>query len=313
MSLRKIKQNICSNCKSDQLITNNRSGYVICKSCGCVDKEVINVSQEWRYYGSEDNKSTDPTRCGRPIDPLLPKSSMATTIGGSGFHNIKRLHNWTSMPYNERSLYNIFEKIKLKTQHSNIPKIIIDDAMFIYKIIHDKTEKNEDAHILTRGSIRKGVIAACIYNSCKKHNMPRSPVEIAKIFDIDNKTMTRGCKKFKEIMKSKNIVLNIEKPKINDFIIRYCSKLKFEKHLIHVALFVYNKVKKLSIASNNTPLSIIGGIICLMTNLYALNVKKSDISKICNVSEVTITKCYKKLNKYVQHVLPRREKVKLNL
>ena len=31
-----------------------------------VNDNVIDESPEWRYYGAEDNKSVNPTRCGVP-------------------------------------------------------------------------------------------------------------------------------------------------------------------------------------------------------------------------------------------------------
>ena len=50
-----------------------------CKVCKNI---VSNISDnaEWRYYGSNDTKSTDPTRCGMPTNILLPESSIGSTV-----------------------------------------------------------------------------------------------------------------------------------------------------------------------------------------------------------------------------------------
>ena len=43
-----------------------------CTDCGLVNDNIIDYSQEWRYYGSNDNKrSSDPNRCGMPLNPLF--------------------------------------------------------------------------------------------------------------------------------------------------------------------------------------------------------------------------------------------------
>ena len=48
--------------------------------CGIIYKEVLDHSAEWRYYGAGDNKSSNPTRCGIPIDPLLEVSSYGCKV-----------------------------------------------------------------------------------------------------------------------------------------------------------------------------------------------------------------------------------------
>ena len=40
--------------------------------CGTIYKDTLDQTAEWRYYGSEDNKSSDPTRCGMPSKPFEP-------------------------------------------------------------------------------------------------------------------------------------------------------------------------------------------------------------------------------------------------
>ena len=40
----------------------------------------ISDKPEWRYYGADDTKSGDPTRCGMPVNLLLPDSSVGSII-----------------------------------------------------------------------------------------------------------------------------------------------------------------------------------------------------------------------------------------
>ena len=69
----------CQYCNAiNSFVYDYRNGTEICGECGVVIDDIEDQAPEWRYYGASDNKNTDPTRCGGPINPLLPKSSMGT-------------------------------------------------------------------------------------------------------------------------------------------------------------------------------------------------------------------------------------------
>ena len=69
---------------------------------------------------------------------LLPQSSLGTTIGGGKFKSrIKTLHNWSAMPYRERSLHQVFKKFQEKCAFTGILKCIEDDAKIMYKTISE--------------------------------------------------------------------------------------------------------------------------------------------------------------------------------
>jgi transcription initiation factor TFIIIB Brf1 subunit/transcription initiation factor TFIIB len=55
-------------------------GELICSSCGYFSGIKIDNGAEWRYYGADDNKQGDPTRCGMPINPLLKESSYGCKV-----------------------------------------------------------------------------------------------------------------------------------------------------------------------------------------------------------------------------------------
>ena len=67
---------------------------------------------EWKFNGTGDSKGKDTTRCGMPVNPLLPSSSVGSTIAHSRkfddkMNRVKKYQSWNAMPYRERSLYNI--------------------------------------------------------------------------------------------------------------------------------------------------------------------------------------------------------------
>ena len=258
----------------------------------------ISNKPEWRYYGHNDSKSSDPTRCGMALNPLLPEASIGTTIKPGYYSKImnktKRMNDWNSMTYKERSLNKIFNDIQLVCNNSNLKQKIIQEAKSLYKIMSENK--------ISRGNNRKGIIAACVYFACKNCNVPRSTKEISEMFNIKNVIITKGCKKFQEILHynkqhnkriNKNIIIHS-----NDFIDRFCNKLNLNNNDIQIIKNISDKAQELKIIYENTPPSIAAGSIYLYVRINKINISKKDISNISKISEVTINKCYKKLEEY---------------
>ena len=304
-----LMDEICKHCNSDNIINDENNGMVICKNCGRILDKIIDTGAEWRYYGVDDSKSSDPTRCGLPSNVLLPESSLGTIVGLTGYdtyemRKIRKYHTWNAMPYRERSLYSVFDQLTVRAVNNGIPSCIIEDAKAMYKVLSE--------HRISRGSNRKGLIASCIYIACKSKGVPRSAKEVAEIFKLKITSMTKGCKKFMEIMntvnKSSNLELSATQP--DDFIRRFCSKLQITGKLLDICRFVAKKAEDYNLVSENTPPSIAAGSIYLVSASYNMSVSKKDISDACKISEVTISKCYKKLNKYKKYLLPSTKKSK---
>lgn len=302
-----VNTNKCSECKSRLLY--GESGFLFCSntSCGILYKETLDFSAEWRYYGAEDNNNVDPTRCGMPVNPLLVESSFGCKVmcGKSSSYEmrrIKRYTEWQSMPYNEKSKYDDFQIITLIARNSGIPKIIIDDAVRYYvKLSEAKT---------FRGLNRDGILAASIYISFSKNKNPRTPKEIATIFRLDNTSTTRGCKNAMNILNELEMSNNYEEQTLmtkttpSTFIARYCSKLNINQELTRLCMFIANKVKTQNLIPENTPHSIAAGIMYYVSLNCNLNVTKKDINEASQISEVTINKCYKKLENYKDILIP---------
>lgn len=287
----------CEYCKSDKLVLDE--GNFVCLSCGTIYDRFIDSSAEWRYYGHEDNKSSDPTRCGLPTNELLPDSSLGTIIGNKNgecyeMRIIRKYQMWNSMTYKERTLYNVFDMLTVNAVNNGIPASIIDEAKALYKKISEMK--------LSRGDNRSGLIASSIYMSCKTNNVPRSAKEIAKIFNLKNTTMTKGCKKFQEILQ-----MDLSSSTAGNFIQRFCSKLNLDKDVKELCLKVVKRADDMAVISNNTPPSQAAGCIYLVCQLSGVHIDKKELAAGCDISLVTISKCYKKLHKYRMYLFSEEE------
>ena len=74
------EEQMCSLCNSVLIIMED--GFPTCSntSCGIIYKDTLDYSPEWRFYGVDDKNTSDPKRCGNPINPLLQESSFGCKI-----------------------------------------------------------------------------------------------------------------------------------------------------------------------------------------------------------------------------------------
>ena len=163
-----------------------------------------------------------------------------------------------------------------------------------------------------RGDNRDGIIAASVYIAARVNNYPRTAQEIASIFHLDGASATRGCKNAVTILNEiEHDMINTDKTELfqttpASFIDRYCSKLNMNQELTKVCKFVAIRIQRNNLIPENTPHSIAAGIVYFVTQICKTNVSKLDVSKISEISEVTINKCFKKLSTMTDTLIPKQ-------
>jgi transcription initiation factor TFIIIB Brf1 subunit/transcription initiation factor TFIIB len=289
----------CINCNEvDFLIMDGE--MIVCTLCGTENSNIIDYHAEWRYYGSDDNKrSSDPNRCGMPTNPHLADTSLSTVILGKGFEVYRKLNSWNGLSYKQRSLIAILNKIATKANIDNVPQSIIDTTMNMYKIISQDYIK--------RGASRESLIAACFFNALRDQGLIRSTEEVAKLFDIKSKKLSKGCNEFTELMFSKNkdYVKNMKPIESKDLIERFCLLLGIEECYSQVAVRAAIIIDKLGICQENNPKSIAVGCLYLISHNYNLGFTKKEIAEQCKTSEVTVSNTYCQMAKFRKYLLPK--------
>lgn len=290
--------NSCKNCNATNLVIDNNKSVYTCQECGAENGDIFEQRPEWTSYedGSQENG-----RCGIATNPFLPKSSMGTVIGGNGYSRLRMIQNWNQMPYKERSLSEVLQHIEKNLKTYKITKAIIDNAKILYKNISEIKHLdglNKGKAIIIRGLNRSGLIAACAYYGSKLQGTPRSTKEIADIFGLKLTQVTKGCRKFLELINYQSLTYNLHSSHSYDFIERFGYKLKLTKNYIDIAIKISHNINKLDFASDHQPTSVAAGSILLTSNIYGLNILKKDISEVFGISEVTITKTFKKIYKF---------------
>lgn len=297
----KTNKEICFNCyELDGLIIDNE--VIVCTLCGCENKSIIDYNPEWRYYGSDDNKrSSDPNRCGMPMNQIISDSTLSTVILGRGFEIYRKLASWNGLTYKEKSLIAILNKIAQKANIDNVPQSIIDATMKNYKIV--------SKDYIKRGTSRECLIAACFLNALRDNNLSRSNEEVAKLFDIKTKKLSKGCNEFAELMfqKDKDYVKKMRPIEAKDLIERFCVLLEIDDRFIKIANKTAQLVDKLGICQENNPKSIAVGCIYLISQNYNLGYSKKEISELCSTSEVTVSNTYTQMVRFKKYLLPKEK------
>jgi transcription initiation factor TFIIIB Brf1 subunit/transcription initiation factor TFIIB len=247
------------------------------------------------------------SRCGIPINPLFIESSFICKIitkynTNKRFVNIKKYIEY-QCPYKEKAIYDVYKYLQCIAINNNIPTIIIDDAITYY----DKIFKYEQSF---RGNNKLGIICASLYISFKINDVPRTAKEIAAIFNTTNKVVIQGCKN------AYNIINHIEQnydfdektvfgeTKPIHLVERYCDKLGIFDENLTLCKFIALKIDDNHYLQENNAESTVSGIIYYVVLLRNLEITLDDISKITNINDATVKKCFNKIKFYENKLVP---------
>jgi transcription initiation factor TFIIB len=290
----KKKSNNCVNCGSSDLII-DENHLLICSDCAVINTEFLDKNPE---YSKNNNISS---RYGCPSHPHFPKSGMGTKIKTKGWSRLSNLQSQGQMPYKEKSLLDEFKKIQARCKDKGITQPIIDTAKNLYKKVSESKHlcgKRAGKNVIMRCINRKSMIAACVFYACKLEGETRIPKEIAEIYNLEIKSVNRGCKKFTEIVDFDEVLRNLKSSQSSDFITRFAKKLNIKSDYINEALDISNNIHKLDLASTHEPPSVAAGCILLVANMHHLDLSKKKISDIFKISDVTISKTYRRIHPF---------------
>jgi len=298
------KKKTCRSCKSDKLVVDNVKGYLVCQDCAVINQEFLDENPE--FTNDEENNGNGASRYGCPSNYFFPKSALGTKIATKGYNKVSALQRQGQMPYREKSLLEVLERIQSKCKKYGVSQSIIDSAKILYKKVSDSKHirgKRKGKNMIMRCINRRSMIASCVFYACKLQKEPRSPKEIADIYDLEIKHVHRGCRKILDYIDLNSTFYQIRNSQAADFIERLAKKLEIDKKFIEISKDVCNNIHKLDIASTHEPPSVAAGCILLVANTYNLTISKKQISEIFDISDVTISKTYRKIYPYYKIIL----------
>lgn len=294
----------CEECGGRNFETDVSNGRVVCLDCFLVQSEILD-----RNINNLGDNTNSTYGCATSF--YYGKSSLGTKASGSRFTTISLLDKWSQMPYKERSLLDVLQEIERRCKKHGIQAPIIENAKILFKRVNDlkvevvesedhKDKNAKEKNLIIRGLNRQSIKAGCVFYGAIMQHMPRTTKEIALVFDIEEKQVTRGCRKLRKILPLDDILSGLKSSQSYNFISRveYAKSLGISQDNMKIAKNIAINIKKLGIASDHQPPSVAAGALLLLSEILKLNLDKKKISKTFKISQVTIIKTYRKIFPY---------------
>jgi transcription initiation factor TFIIB len=291
----------CPECNSTNLEKDSEHGELICLDCGIViDENMIDYGPEWRAYDSE--QYNNRARTGSPMNELIFDKGLSTSISWQNKDHygnaipkrnraqMYRLRKWHKrMKIRNGYLHGVKQAIQHISRVSsimNLPRSVRENAVAIYR----KAAKDN----LIRGRSIEIVAIASIYAGCRQCNIPRTLDEISNASKISKKEIGRNYRHI-----AKELPLKLLPTHPHDYINRFINQLNLSEETNQKARELVDTFLKDKKNSGSSPTSIAAAAIYVASILCGEKRTQDQISKIANVTEVTIRNQYKKMVKLI--------------
>jgi transcription initiation factor TFIIB len=323
----------CPVCDDDATLI-DEGPSIACSRCGTIIDTPLDWNAEYRWFSNDQGGSGgggDPSRCGFPVNHLLPESSLGTVILNQRqsplMRRIKRYHMWNLMPYRERTLWSVFDSLAVRSSNAGIGAAVIEEAKELYAQL--------TASQICRGQAqRDAILAACLWEALKRHDAQRLPKDIAEIFQLPLRCVTKGIKQFQHILSIRNNdqkkdtyagaasaedmvaektdaaeralqrraigrMRTAKTTTYEDFVAPFLTNLSIPRNrqteLERMVHAVCARTEELNIVPENTPPSLTASVIAFCLGELGLHADHIEIARVCGISAVTIQKCLKRM------------------
>lgn len=132
------------------------------------------------------------------------------------------------------------------------------------------------------------VVGICIFIACRQAHVPRSQLEVADFMRVSRKTLGRCVKTLAssfDLATQGSIATATSAEKL---LVRYCNHLDLSPNVQSIYGDVISAARKLAIADGRSPVSIAGGAIYHMCNLFGRDKSLLDICAVAGITENTM-------------------------
>jgi transcription initiation factor TFIIB len=215
----------------------------------------------------------------------MPDIGLSTVIDRTKIKNpdLRRAAKWnTHMSWEKRNMLIAITELKRIGSNLNFPERVKKSAVRLYKEVFKKK--------LLRGRSINGMVAACAYYVCKEERVPITLQEILDEASI-NSNIVKKC--YKILVRE----LNLKSPHIDpvSLIPRYCADLDLGIEIEKETIKVLKRFIAHASICGKDPKGLCAGAIYLVAKLKNRKVSQKEISRVINVTEVTLRSRYKEL------------------
>jgi len=259
-----------------------------CTECGRVDEAYISDEPEWRSGGGEE---ADPSRVGAPVNTDHFSAAWGQTTymsagrGASyGMRRMCMINMHASMNHKDRALFHAYAELeRIGKGILHLPDTVMYSIKSKYKAFNEA--------VLTRGAVRNGIKANCVFQACREFGIARTTQEIADAFGIPPRDLSRTFDMYQE----QNPETEVHITMAADLIPRFMSEMTnipiTEKGRIKMAII--RKCKELEDnvdLMGRTPKAIACAVMTAVLKGVQGAPTRSELCKICDISPPTLGK-----------------------
>ena len=279
----------CPSCGNKKMVTDQNTGELFCGKCGLVmTDKIADTGAEWRSFANDDSNRT---RVGAGTSLAMHDMGLSTVIGAvnkdatgkplsaSVKSSIERLRTWdsrsqahSSADRNLRQALNEMDKLKDKLA---LTSAVIEKAAYIYRKAMEKK--------LVRGRSIQGLVAACLYASCRNTETPRTLNDIANGINIRRKDVARCYRLIYRELELKMPVVDPVKG-----VSRIASIAELGEKTKRKAITILDEAKRTGLTAGKDPMGIAAAALYLACISTGETKSQKQISIASGVTEVTI-------------------------
>ena len=279
----------CPSCGDRKMVTDQNTGELFCSKCGLViTDKIVDTGAEWRSFSNDEGNKA---RTGAGTSLTMHDRGLSTVIGAANKDatgkplsagvksSIERLRTWdsrsqahSSADRNLRQALNEMGKLKDKLA---LTDAVVEKAAYIYRKSMEKK--------LVRGRSIQGLVAACLYASCRNTETPRTLDDIAKGINIRRKDVAR-C--YRLIYRELELKMPVVDPVRG--VSRIASIAELSEKSKRKAIKILNQAKDDGIVAGKDPMGIAAAALYLACISTGEVKSQKDISIASGVTEVTI-------------------------
>ena len=262
----------------------------VCIDCGRVDDAYVSSEPEWRS-GPDDTGKADPSRVGAPVNTDHFSASWGAgafiSVGrgaSTAQRRMARINQHASMNHKDRALFHAYDGLdRIGRTVLNLPENVMYAAKIKYRAFNEA--------VLTRGAVRNGIKANCIFQACREFGVARTTQEIADAFGIPARDLSRTFDMYQEQVPETEVHVT----GAADLVPRFFNDVTCVpvEHKGRVKMRVVKMCRELTDCvelMGRTPKAIACAVMFIVLDKAGYRPNRAEICRICDVSVPTLSK-----------------------
>ncbi len=287
----------CPECGSTHLVRDYEHGELVCEDCGLViDETYVDQGPEWRAFDAAQREERE--RTGAPMTYTIHDKGLSTEISWKNrdsygrpvptrtraqLYRLRKWHRRIKVSSSaDRNIADALQIMERMAANLDLPKDVRETAALIYR----KAVREN----MVRGRSIESVVAATLYAACRQLKIPRTLDEIASVSRVSKKDIGRTYR-----LLSRTLGLGISPSEPEDYIERFCSRLRLSGEVKKKAYAILRRAKELGVGRGKGPTGVAAAAIYIAALQVGERRTQREIAEVAGVTEVTIRNRYKEL------------------